>query len=93
MQDAGRATMGVRMATVGLGYGELQAEIARRMDALDELQEEAEHLGAYGDLMRMVAAAAYHRAADLILVNNERIARQLAAAGITLPDEATGDRQ
>jgi len=39
------------MATVGLGYGELQAEIARRMDALDELQEEAEHLGAYGDLI------------------------------------------
>lgn len=81
------------MATVGLGYGELQAEIARRMDALDELQEEAEHLGAYGDLMRMVAAAAYQRAADLILINNERIARQLAAAGIVLDDEAVGGRR
>ena len=76
------------MAQIGLGYGELQAEIARRMDALDEIQEEAEHLGAYGDLMRMVAAAAYQRAADLILLNNDRIARQLAAAGVDLADSA-----
>jgi len=63
----------------------MQAEIERRMFQLDEAQEEAEHLGPYGDLMRMVAVAAYQRAADLIAVNNERIADQLAAAGIALP--------
>ena len=67
---------------VGLTYEELQAEIERRMAALDEAQEEAEQLGPYGDLMRMVAAAAFQRAADLILLNNERLAAQLAAAGI-----------
>ena len=67
---------------VGLTYEELQAEIERRMAVLDEAQEEAEQLGPYGDLMRMVAAAAYHRAADLIALNNQRIAAQLAAAGI-----------
>ena len=64
---------------IGLSYEELQAEIERRMERLDEAQEEAEHLGAYGDLMRMVAAAAFQRAADLIVLNNERIAAQLAA--------------
>ena len=72
---------------VGLSYAELQAEIERRLFQLDEAQEEAEHLGPYGDLMRMVAATAFQRAADLIVLNNERIAAQLAAAGITLPDE------
>ena len=72
---------------VGLSYADLQAEIDRLMFRLDEAQEEAEHLGAYGDLMRMVAATALQRAADLIVLNNERIAAQLAAAGITLPDE------
>ena len=73
---------------VGLSHEELQAEIERRMAELDEAQEEAEHLGAYGDLMRMVAAAAFQRAADLIVLNNERIAAQLAAAGIEV---RTGD--
>jgi hypothetical protein len=72
---------------VGLTYEELQAEIARRMAALDEAQEEAEQLGPYGDLMRMVAAAAFQRAADLILLNNERIAAQLAAAGVAVRTE------
>ena len=72
---------------VGLSYGELQAEIERRMFQLDEAQEESEHLGAYGDLMRMVAATAFQRAADLILLNNERIGAQLAAAGVRLPNE------
>ncbi len=69
---------------IGLSYEELQAEIERRMERLDEAQEEAEHLGAYGNLMRMVAAAAFQRAADLIVLNNERIAAHLAAAGIEL---------
>ncbi len=72
---------------VGLTYEELQAEIARRMAALDEAQEEAEQLGPYGDLMRMVAAAAFQRAADLILLNNERIGAQLAAAGVAVRTE------
>ena len=71
---------------VGLSYGELQAEIERRMVQLDEAQEEADHLGAYGDLMRMVAATAFQRAADLIVLNNERIGAQLAAAGVRLPN-------
>ena len=70
---------------IGLSYAELQAEIERRMFQLEEAQEEAEHLGAYGDLMRMVAATAFQRAADLIVLNNERIAAQLAAAGVRLP--------
>ncbi len=70
--------------SVGLSYDELQAEIERRMFQLDEAQEEAEHLGPYGDLLRMVAVAAYQRAADLVALNNERIATQLQAAGITL---------
>ena len=72
---------------VGLSYGELQAEIERRMVQLDEAQEEADHLGAFGDLMRMVAATAFQRAADLIVLNNERISAQLAAAGVRLPNE------
>ena len=72
------------MARVGLSYDELQAEIARRMARLDEAQEEEEHLGPYGDLLRMVAMTAFQRAADLIAVNNRRIERQLAAAGIDL---------
>jgi hypothetical protein len=69
---------------VGLSGEELQAEIAVRMERLDEAQEEAEHLGAYGDLMRMVALTAFQRAADLITLNNERIAAQLGRAGIDL---------
>ncbi len=69
---------------VGLSGEELQAEIAARMEHLDDAQEEAEHLGAYGDLMRMVALTAFQRAADLITLNNERIAAQLGRAGIDL---------
>ncbi len=67
---------------IGLSYEELQAEIGRRMAALDEAQEEAEHLGPYGDLLRLAALTAFQRAADLIVLNNERIAAQLAAVGI-----------
>ncbi len=72
--------------TIGLSQDELRAEIARRMDALDDAQEDEEHLGAYGDLLRLTAQIAYHRAADLIEANNARVAAQLAAAGIVLPD-------
>ena len=74
------------MAELGLSHDELQREIARRMDALDQAQEEVGNLGPYGDLLRMVAAIAFQRAADLIVLNNERIAQQLAEAGITLPE-------
>jgi CHASE3 domain sensor protein len=85
------------LARVGLSYEELQAEIARRMAQLDEAQEDEEHLGPYGDLMRMVALAAYQRAADLIQLNNRRLERQLLAAGIALPamsdDGEPDDRQ
>lgn len=70
---------------VGLTRTELEQEIARRMAALDELQEDSEHLGGYGDLLRLTAQIAYYRAADLIEANNQRIEEQLAAAGITLP--------
>lgn len=72
------------MSRLGLSDEELQTEIARRMERMDEAQEEEEHLGPYGDLMRMVAMIAYQRAADLIALNNRRIERQLAAAGIAL---------
>lgn len=72
------------MTRLGLSDDDLQTEIARRMARLDEAQEEEEHLGPYGELMRMVAMTAFQRAADLISVNNRRIERQLAAVGITL---------
>jgi hypothetical protein len=77
---------------LGLSDDELQTEIARRMARMDEAQEEEEHLGPYGDLMRMVAMTAFQRAADLIALNNRRIERQLAEAGIVLgpaPDDGT----
>jgi len=69
---------------VGLTHDEVQREIARRMTALDEAQEEAEHLGPYGDLMRMMALTAFQRAAEIVMLNNERIAAQLREAGIEL---------
>jgi hypothetical protein len=34
--------------------------------------------------MRLVAAAAFHRAAELIALNNKRLDEQLSAAGIYL---------
>ncbi|MCC6793316.1 MAG: hypothetical protein IT336_16655 [Thermomicrobiales bacterium] len=67
---------------IGLTFDELQLEIDRRMAALDEAQEEEEHLGAYSDLLRMAAAIAFQRAAGLIDLNNRRISEQLRAAGI-----------
>ena len=68
--------------TLGLTQEELQAEIVRQLAALDEAQEESEHLGPYGDLLRLAAQIAFQRAADLILVNNLRLTEQLAALGI-----------
>lgn len=79
------------MAKIGLSNDELQAEIVRRMARMDEAQEEEEHLGPYGDLLRMAAVIAFQRAADLITVNNRRIERQLAAAGIKLDDIPSDD--
>jgi hypothetical protein len=71
---------------LGLSNEELRAEIERRMVQLDDAQEDAENLGPYADLMRMMALTAYNRAADLIALNNRRLARQLAEAGISLPE-------
>jgi hypothetical protein len=62
------------------------------MARMDEAQEEEEHLGPYGDLMRMVAMTAFQRAADLIVLNNRAIERQLAAAGIAI-DSPTGHQE
>lgn len=70
--------------TVGLEVDELQREIEIRMAQLDEAQEEEEHLGPYGDLLRMAAVIAFQRAAELIDANNRRIAEQLREAGIVL---------
>ena len=79
------------MTRLGLSDDELQAEIARRMARMDEAQEEEEHLGPYGDLMRMVAMTAFQRAADLIAANNRRIERQLAEAGIAFDLDVSTD--
>jgi len=69
---------------LGLGSDELAAAIAARMDALDDAQADEEHLGPYGDLLRLAAQIAFHRAAELIVLNNERLAAQLAATGVVL---------
>jgi hypothetical protein len=74
---------------LGLTSEELQAEINRRLALLDEAQADEEHLGQYGELMRMMAVIAFQRAADLIAVNNRRIEEQLKAAGITLDAAST----
>lgn len=70
------------MVNLGLTVEELQAEITRRMAQLDEAQEEEEHLGGYGDLMRLAALIAFQRAAELIDANNRRISEQLAQLGL-----------
>lgn len=72
--------------TLGLTPDELQTEISRRMADLDEAQAETEHLGPYGDLLRLAALIAYQRAAELILLNNARLAEQLTKAGLIDPD-------
>lgn len=66
------------MPSLGLTVEELQAEIARRMLQLDEAQEDAEHLGPYGDLLRTAALIAFQRAAELIEANNRRLTEQMA---------------
>lgn len=75
------------MGRIGLSPEEIQAAIEQRMRMLTDAQEEEEHLGPFSDLLRTVAEIAYQRAADLIILNNRRIERQLTAAGIMLPDE------
>ncbi len=67
---------------MGLTPDELQTEITRRMNALDEAQDDAEHLGQYGDLLRLAAQIAFQRAAELIELNNQRLSVQLAELGI-----------
>jgi hypothetical protein len=73
---------GETIVMVGLSFDELQREIELRMSQLDEAQEEEEHLGPYGDLLRTAAVIAFQRAAELIDANNRRIAEQLKTAGI-----------
>ena len=67
---------------LGLTTDELQAEISRRMTALEEAQDDAEHLGQYGDLLRLAAQIAFQRAAEMIDLNNQRLSEQLAALGL-----------
>jgi hypothetical protein len=76
------------VVSLGLSDLELQAEIARLMARLDDAQEDADQLGQYGELMRMTAAVAYQRAADLIAANNRRIEVQLREAGIVVDDNS-----
>lgn len=68
---------------LGLSEAELQAHIQTHMTRLDEAQDEADHVGPYGDLLRLSAQIAYQRAAELILINNERLAEQLASMNLT----------
>ena len=67
---------------LGLSTDELQTEISRRMAALDEAQDDAEHLGQYGDLLRLAAQIAFQRAAELIDLNNQRLSEQLSELGL-----------
>ncbi|MGI8642673.1 MAG: hypothetical protein ACR2LS_00960 [Thermomicrobiales bacterium] len=72
---------------IGLSEAELQAHIDEQMTRLDEAQEDAEHLGPYGELLRLAAQIAYQRAAEMIVLNNQRLSEQLAAAGVVAPPE------
>ncbi len=72
------------MATIGLNFSEMQREIESRMKRMDELQEEEEQLGQFGDLMRTATLIAFQRAAELIELNNQRIEEQLRQAGIEI---------
>jgi predicted HTH domain antitoxin len=67
---------------LGLSIEELQQEIAIRMNALDEAQDDAEHFGQLGDLLRLCAQIAFQRAAELIDLNNQRLSEQLAELGV-----------
>jgi hypothetical protein len=70
------------MSVLGLTHDELQLEIETRIARLDEAQEDEEHLGPYGELLRMAAVIAFQRAAELIEANNQRISEQLRVLGI-----------
>jgi hypothetical protein len=72
---------------IGLSEAELQAHIDEQMTRLDEAQEDAEHLGPYGELLPLAAQIAYQRAAEMIVLNNQRLSEQLAAAGVVAPPE------
>lgn len=69
---------------LGLTATEMQAFIEARMNAMDEAQEEEEHLGQFGELMRMAAMIGFQRAAELIEANNQRLTEQLRAAGLSV---------
>lgn len=73
---------GDHMHGLGLTYADLQDLIEQQMTRLDEAQEEEEHLGPYGDLLRTATLIAFHRAADLIDANNKRLSEQLRSLGI-----------
>jgi hypothetical protein len=63
----------------GLTLTELDAFISKRMDQLDSLQEDQENLGPFGDLLRSATQIAFHRAAELIDANNQRLTEQFGA--------------
>ncbi|MGH2548977.1 MAG: hypothetical protein ACRDHN_06280 [Thermomicrobiales bacterium] len=63
----------------GLTLTELDDFISKRMDQLDSLQEDQENLGPFGDLLRSATQIAFHRAAELIEANNQRLTEQFAA--------------
>lgn len=70
------------MQAIGLSFEEMLREIERRMERMDEAQDEDDQLGQYGDLLRAAAMIAFQRAAELIDANNRRIEQQLRDAGI-----------
>lgn len=70
---------------VGLTRDELQDLIETRLAALDEAQEEEDHLGPYGDLLRLATGIAFNRAAELIVANNARLEQQLRDLGVLEP--------
>lgn len=60
----------------------MEALISKRMTELDDAQDDQDHLGVYGDLLRTATLIAYHRAAELIDTNNRRLAEQLDRLGV-----------
>ncbi len=67
------------MALLGMTDAEMREFIERRMEDLDSAHDDADQLGAYADLMRMVAFTAYQRAAELIAENNRLLELQIGA--------------
>jgi len=78
-----------RSIRLGLTPEELQQEIAARLARLDALAEHAEEETQFAEYDRFVAELAFQRAAELIEVNNRRLAEQLAALGV-LPTSENG---